>query len=158
MMTALLLLAVQAAGHGMHADHAAHRDRQLQVAARGAAAMPFDLERTTHDFQSTPTGGVQTVTSDDGDAAQIALIRSHLRQVAAAFAEGDYSSPTAIHGRDMPGLRELSAGARSIRVSFEATKTGARLRLATADPRLVAAVHRWFAAQRSDHGSHAARP
>ena len=39
-------------------------DRQAEVAERGAAVMPFDLERTTHVFKALPDGGVQTVVAD----------------------------------------------------------------------------------------------
>lgn len=114
-----------------------------------------DLERTTHEFRPLPDGGVQTVTSDDGDFEQIALIRSHLRQVARAFASGNYASAAAVHGGDMPGLQELRSGAAQIQIAYEDIEGGARVRFVTPDGQLVAAVHRWFAAQRSDHGRHA---
>ena len=46
--------------------------RQAEIAARGRQVMPFDLERTTHRFAKSATGGVQTVTSDDpADAGQV---------------------------------------------------------------------------------------
>jgi hypothetical protein len=117
--------------------------------------MPFDLERTTHLFEPRADGGVQTVISDDADAKQVQLVREHLRQQAAAFARGDYASPAAIHGQDMPGLAELSAGSSRIRVLYEETENGARLRFVSSDAPLVAAIHRWFSTQRSDHGQHA---
>lgn len=155
----LALLATQAVSHDQHADHvthAGHGTRQTQVATRGATVMPFDLDRTTHAFQPLADGGAQTITSDDGAPEQVALIRGHLREEAAAFSMGDYASPAAIHGRDMPGLAELTAGSAQVHVSYEETRNGARLRFTTADAGLVAAVHRWFAAQRSDHGKHVA--
>lgn len=40
-------------------------DRQAEVAARGGEVMSFDLERTTHVFETLRNGGVQTVVSDD---------------------------------------------------------------------------------------------
>ena len=119
--------------------------------------MPFDLEATTHVFDDTADGGRQTVTADTpGDTRQIALIREHLRKEQAAFARGDFSDPAAIHGQDMPGLAALQAGANRIRVTYTDIPQGALLTYATADPTLVKALHAWFAAQVSDHGSHAA--
>ena len=78
-------------------------ERQDAVAEAGAAVMPFDLERTTHTFEPLPDGGLQTVLSDDGDAGQIALIRSHLAEEAERFAAGDFHDPSMIHGEDMAG-------------------------------------------------------
>ncbi len=77
----------------------------------------------------TADGGTQNVISNDGDPQQIALIRDHLRKEAAASAHGDYTDPTSIHGADMPGLKELKAGADRIRIAFEELSQGARMRI-----------------------------
>jgi hypothetical protein len=144
---AVLLGAVPAlAQQGGHNDHAAHL---------GASVMPFDLSRSTHVFTPMAGGGTQDVVSKDGDPAQVALIRGHLRGEASAFARGDYADPAAIHGQVMPGLAELQAGAARVRVLFEELPDGARLRFTTRDPGLVVALHRWFAAQVADHGADA---
>lgn len=138
-----------------HAAHAAADARQAEIARRGAAVMPFDLERTLHRFTPTGTGGVQSVMSADKDAAQVRLVREHLKAEASRFSRGDYSSPAAIHGREMPGLAVLSAGAARMKVSYVELPAGAELRFESADPHLVEALHAWFAAQVSDHGRHA---
>jgi hypothetical protein len=132
-------------------------DRQQEVAARGAQVMPFDLEHTTHEFLTTDSGGVQTVTVDpDGDAdTEVPLIRDHLEAEAAAFREGDFSDPMAIHGGDMPGVAILRDGAASIDVTYEEVDGGAMVTYTTSDPLLVAAVHDFFDAQLQDHGAHA---
>lgn len=93
-----------------HHEHAGHL---------GASVMPFDLARSIHVFTPTSDGGTQEVISKDGDPAQIALIREHLRKEAAAFARGDYSDPTSIHGPAMPGVTELAQGAGRVHVVFE---------------------------------------
>ena len=60
---------------------AAKRDRQAEVAARGARVMPFDLEQTKHIFQPMDDGGLQTVIAKDpSNAGQVALIRAHLQE------------------------------------------------------------------------------
>jgi hypothetical protein len=117
--------------------------------------MPFDLDRTMHIFDPTPNGGVQTVLVHDGDPHQIALVRSHLRKEAQAFARGDFADPAAIHGANMPGLAKLRSGAKRIAVSYADAANGASITYKTSDAGLITALHEWFAAQVKDHGAHA---
>jgi hypothetical protein len=118
--------------------------------------MPFDLAKTTHIFRMTDSGGVERVIVKDPTAKdQVALIQKHLRREAAAFQRGDYSDPASLHGADMPGLRELQAGAARIKVSYSALPTGAEITFETADLHLLTAIHRWFGAQLSEHGADA---
>lgn len=115
--------------------------------------MPFDLTRTTHVFQDLPGGGLQTVTANEpGDTLQVRLIREHLEQEARRFTDGDLSDPMRIHGADMPGVAELSAGSKQIRIEYAPVEAGGRIRYNAAEPSLVAALHRWLQAQRHDHG------
>jgi hypothetical protein len=130
--------------------------RQDEVAARGAQVMPFDLETTTHVFDKTGTGGVQTVRAhDDADDEQIPLIRAHLAEEAEAFASGDYDDPMAIHGDEMPGLAVLRADPDAVEVVYAEQPDGATITYTSTDPELVDAIHRWFDAQLADHGDHA---
>jgi hypothetical protein len=131
-------------------------DRRAEVAERGGDVMPFDLDATTHRFDPTGTGLVQTVVADDpDDAAEIALVREHLRHESERFRGGDYSDPAAIHGEDMPGLSELEAGAARIVVNYTDEPAGGGIKYTTADAALVTALHDWAAAQTTDHGDHA---
>jgi hypothetical protein len=153
----LAALAALAVGCGDSADRSG-ADRQADVADRGRAVMPFDVERTTHRFTKTDTGGVQTVTADDpADARQITLVREHLRGEAERFARGDFADPARIHGNAMPGLAALRAGARDrrITVGYRPAGDGGRITYTTADPALRTALHAWFDAQVTDHGRHA---
>jgi hypothetical protein len=130
--------------------------RQAAVAERGASVMPFDLEKTTHVFTPTESGGVEEVVADDpADKKQVSLIRGHLKKEAAAFRRGDYSDPSSVHGEGMPGLKELEAGHKKVEVRFSELPDGARIEFSTEDPSLVRALHRWFDAQLSDHGGDA---
>jgi hypothetical protein len=131
--------------------------RQEIVSERGASVMPFDLDATTHVFDVTDFGGIQTVVADDpSDAAQIELIRAHLRGETERFRAGDFDDPAAIHGDHMPGLATLEANAGAVEVSYRETSDGAQIKYRATDPDLVSALHDWFAAQTSDHGDHAA--
>ncbi|MEU8110607.1 hypothetical protein [Micromonospora sp. NPDC048947] len=133
-------------------------DRQADVAKLGASVMPFDLERTTHRFTRTDTGGVQTVVADDSrDTAQITLVQQHLSAEVERFRRGDFTDPALIHGTEMPGLAALRAHGGRITIRYEAVPDGARATYATDDAGLRDALHHWFDAQVSDHGPHATR-
>ena len=104
----------------------------------------------------TETGGIQrVVVKDKNDADQVALIQRHLRDEADRFQHGNYSDPAALHGANMPGLRELQLGAQRVKVSYSALSDGAEIAFETTDPHLLTAVHRWFGAQLSEHGADA---
>ena len=136
-----------------------HPSRQEEVARKGAGIMPFDLRRTTHFFADTSTGGVETVTANGShDVEQITLIRAHLTEEARRLARGDFSDPAAIHGMDMPGLATLTAAGHLLSVEYMTVPNGASITYSSRDKKVVAAIHDWFAAQRSDHGAHARMP
>ena len=78
-----------------------------------------------------------------------------MAEEAAKFQVGDFSDPEANHGSAMPGLAALKAGFDQIDVELLGTATGAAITYATRDPELISAIHLWFEAQTSDHGSHA---
>jgi hypothetical protein len=129
---------------------------QQHVHRMAHGVMPFDISKTVHVFEMTESGGVQRVLAKDaGDAGQIALIRQHLEHEAERFQRGDYSDPAILHGADMPGLEELHAGASGIKVSYEPLPAGAEITFETTDLHLMTAIHRWFGAQLSEHGSDA---
>lgn len=152
-----MLLGAWALGTGASACGTSEEGDETGVAARGAEVMPFDLEATTHRFEPTDAGLVETVVADDpGDDVQIELIRSHLAGEEQRFEVGDYGDPATIHGDDMPGLAELEAGAANIDVAYEDTGGGARLTFTSDDAVLIEALRRWGEAQTSDHGQHAA--
>ncbi|GAB3970978.1 hypothetical protein [Plantactinospora veratri] len=120
--------------------------------------MPFDLDRTTHRFSKTDTGGVQTVVADDPqDTTQIALIRQHLTSEVDRFRRGDFTDPARIHGTQMPGLAALRAHGGRITIDYQTTNDGGRVTYTTSDTALRGALHHWFDAQVSDHGQHATR-
>lgn len=130
-------------------------ERLAEVAAAGAAVMPFDLDRSTHVFESTPEGGVQTVVSNDGDEDQIAAIRAHLSEEAERFSRGDFHDPAMIHGDDMAGMHALVTGAERMTIEYREVEGGGEIRYSSEDPALVEAIHQWFDQQLSDHGEHA---
>jgi hypothetical protein len=156
--TALVLIAAGIAIVGAAAVVAVSPDssREQLIAERSAEVMPFDLAATTHTFQPTSDGGLQTVVADDPtDRRQIDLVQQHLRDEAAAFGRGEFGDPAQIHGAEMPGLATLKARFDRLDVTFSARADGAELRYRTDDPVVLDALHDWFAAQTSDHQGHA---
>lgn len=129
--------------------------RQAEVAEAGRAVMPFDLDATTHVFEKLPDGGLQTVVADTDDAEQVALIRAHLTDEAARFAQGDFHDPAMIHGDDMAGMHALMMGHDRVTIAYHEVERGAEIRYTSEDPALVDAIHQWFDAQLRDHGEHA---
>lgn len=130
--------------------------RQEHVHQMAHSVMPFDMSKTQHIFKMTESGGVQQVVAKDaGDTDQIALIQQHLRHEAEKFQRGDYSDPAALHGADMPGLKDVQTGAAAIKVSYAALPLGAEITFETTDLHLLTAIHRWFGAQLSEHGTDA---
>jgi hypothetical protein len=130
--------------------------REQLIAERSAEVMPFDLAATTHTFEPTSDGGLQTVVADDPtDRRQVDLIQQHMRDEAAAFGRGEFSDPAQIHGAEMPGLETLEARSDSLDVTFVVRADGAELRYRTDDVVVLDALHDWFAAQTSDHQGHA---
>jgi hypothetical protein len=160
---ASLLLAFTGAVRAQGMDHAAHmaemarEQQQAGVAGRGQDVMPFSLPATTHIFTKSAAGGVQQVVARKAtDVAQVKLVRQHLRQIRQQFLQGDFSGPAHIHGHDMPGLAELKAARPGeIAIAYGDVEGGGQLAYSTSQPALVAALHRWFDAQLSDHGKDA---
>lgn len=128
---------------------------EFEIAERGAMVMPFDLDRSTHVFEPREDGGRQSVISDDGDPAQIALIREHLAHEAERFARGDFHDPAMIHGQDMAGLHTLMMGHERMTVSYADVEGGGEILYTSDDADIVRAIHAWFEQQVRDHGAHA---
>ncbi|MFM9916988.1 MAG: aspartate carbamoyltransferase [Rhizobacter sp.] len=134
---------------------AADEARQAEVAKLSAEVMPFSLKATKHVFTKTADGGVQRVVANSTvDAQQVQLVREHLRAMQTRFLAGDFSGPIDIHGAEMPGLAELRAARPGqITIDYQIVEAGAELIFRAPDANLVAALHRWFDAQLSDHGT-----
>jgi hypothetical protein len=152
LLLAFLLAVLAAPGIGTASDGA----RQDEVRSKGGDVMPFALDQTVHVFEKNDAGGVQRVLVRGNSDEQRRMIRGHLRDIATSFAQRDFDKPMHIHGADMPGLAEMkTAGANELEVIYSELPDGAQIIYRSSSPRLVAAIHRWFDAQLSDHGKDA---
>jgi hypothetical protein len=137
--------------HAQHMAAAAH-DHATAVDQRGDAVMGFEHDRTTHHFLLAQDGGaIQVEANDPKDAESLAQIRGHLSQVARAFASGDFLMPQKVHDRTLPGVPEMARLKAAISYRYEETERGGRVRITTADPQALKAVHEFLHAQIEDH-------
>jgi hypothetical protein len=113
--------------------------------------MGVDQYTSRHRFATLRDGGTIALERDAGDTVGVRTIRQHLRHIAQAFAEGDFSASTAVHAQAVPGADVMRARRRSIRYDFRALPAGGEVRITTSDPDALRAIHEFLAFQRTDH-------
>ena len=118
---------------------------------RGKKAMGVDQYTSTHKFDATPTGGRIELQRDTIDAAGIAQIRAHMREIAKAFAGGDFSIPGMVHAQDVPGTKVMRARRSSISYEPRDLPRGGEVVIKTKDATAIAAIHEFMAFQRGEH-------
>lgn len=123
------------------------------VQARGHTAMGVDQYTSFHRFESLPDGGRISLQRNPGDSAGVAQIRSHIRGIAAAFAQGNFAVPGFVHDRDVPGTAVMAARQSQISYVADTVPGGGQLRLRSSDHSAIAAIHQFLAFQRQDHRS-----
>lgn len=123
------------------------------VQTRGAdrRGMGVDQRTSLHRFDALPNGGRIELQRARDDAAGVMAIRRHLRDIASAFAAGDFQTPAFVHMRQVPGTAVMAAKRNVIAYVVRDLPRGAEVRITTTDARAVAAVHEFIAFQRSDH-------
>jgi hypothetical protein len=91
-----------------HEEHLAQIEKDAALKKRGAAAMGFDQETTTHHFLLTADcGAIEVGVNAASDAVNRDVIRSHLKEIAGEFARGDFAKPFATHGEIPPGVKTM---------------------------------------------------
>ncbi len=118
---------------------------------RGKKAMGVDQYTSTHKFDALPTGGRIELVRDTDDAAGMALIRAHIRDIAKAFSTGDFSTPEFVHMSDVPGTRVMREKRAVIAYEPRDVPRGAELLIRTTDPDALRAIHDFMAYQRNEH-------
>jgi hypothetical protein len=119
---------------------------------RGDQAMGFSHLATTHHFLLRQDGGsIEVIANDPKDTASVTQIRTHLRHIASAFAEGDFALPGIVHDQVPPGVETMKARRGEIRYTFEEKERGGAVRITTADTRALAALHEFLRFQIEEH-------
>ena len=119
--------------------------------ARGEMGMDVDQYASTHFFDALPDGGRIEFQYDSDDSKGVEAIRSHLREIEAAFNNGDFSTPNFVHSQEVPGTDVMSERRQHIEYRYEELPRGGELRLTTSDPEALGAIHEFMAFQRQDH-------
>src|SRR5690606_31876176 len=98
-----------------------------------------------------PDGGRIELQLDDPDEAGIREIQQHMQHIATAFKAGDFSDPSFVHDRDMPGTAVMAQMKDAISYGYAPLPRGGEVRITTEDPEAVEAIHAFMAAQRGEH-------
>jgi hypothetical protein len=122
-----------------------------ELQERGHAAMGVDQYTSTHRFDDLPDGGRIELQRDVDDPEGVAVIRRHLQDIVAAFQAGDFSTPRAVHDRDVPGADVMAQKRAVIQYTYAELPRGGEVVISTSDSDAVAAIHRFLAFQRADH-------
>jgi hypothetical protein len=113
--------------------------------------MGVDQYTSSHVFESLPDGGRIVLQRDSADSEGTAVIRAHMRDIAARFAAGDFTIPGAVHAREVPGTKVMAERAAFIRYAADTLPRGGQVRVTTNDPAAIAAIHEFLQFQRMDH-------
>lgn len=126
-------------------DHAA-------MMKRGDAGMGFSHETTTHHFILLKDGGaIQVSVNDPKDDASRDHIRMHLSHVAEMFSAGNFNVPMFIHDTTPPGVPTMTKLHSEIHYQYQQTDGGAKITIATANPKALQAVHKFLRFQIDEH-------
>ena len=137
-----------------HDEHLKQLQDESDLNKRGAAAMGFDQDATTHHFTLTSDGGrIEVTVNDPSDTRNVTRIRTHLNDIATAFESGDFGAPFATHNDVPAGVPALQKLREAIRYHYENTPNGGRVVIASADPRARAAIHDFLRYQIREHGT-----
>lgn len=150
--TLVLVVGLLSAGRTVHAAPDPGSDVHFGSKATKegpTAPPPYDASAVAQTFLPTPTGGIQRVTANEsGDARQIGLIRGALQRLAENFGSDDYSRASPLLKHDAPGLATLvAARPGELKAVYVEIRGGAEVRYTATDPKILAALHEWFASQ-----------
>jgi len=135
-----------------HEEHLKQMEKDEALRKRGAAAMGFDQDTTTHHFRLAPSGGsIEVTVKNEKDEATIAAVRSHLRSISADFARGEFDKPFQTHGEVPPGVPEMQKSRQKITYRYEDLAQGGAVRIETKDAQALDAIHAFLRYQITEH-------
>jgi hypothetical protein len=145
-VTSLLAFADGAANCPMHAKHSAAAAVDHRHDSFG-----FSHEASKHTFRLLKDGGAIELRATDNRPETIALIRTHMKDIAASFQKNDFTKPQFVHERMPDGVGTMRERAKSIQYKFDELPEGARVVITTNDAKALAAVHEFLRFQIADH-------
>jgi hypothetical protein len=137
----------------MHKEHMKQAaQHQADVEKHGDEAMGFPHDKTTHHFRLYSDGGaIEVSVNDNQDSQNLQAIRSHLTHIVTMFSNGEFSIPMFIHDRVPPGVSMMKEKRADISYSFEELPAGGKVRIKTANPDALKAIHEFLRFQIADH-------
>ena len=153
MLGLLQLVAQDTQSCPMHKDHmkeaAQHR---ADVEKNGDEAMGFPHDKTSHHFRLFSDGGaIEVIVNEREDSQNLQAIRSHLTHIVTMFSNGEFSIPMFIHDQVPPGVPMMKEKRAEISYSFEELPAGGTVRIKTANPDALKAIHEFLRFQIADH-------
>ena len=137
-----------------HEEHLERMQKDAELKKRGAAAMGFDQDRTTHHFKLYATGGaIEVVANNPADNASVGQVRTHLKEIAGEFAAGDFGKPFATHVEMPPGVRTMQERKSALTFRYEDLQAGGRVRITASDAEATSAVHEFLRYQIREHAT-----
>jgi hypothetical protein len=127
-------------------------EARRQLDQRGAHAMGFDQDKTTHHFLLYTDGGAIDVgVKEASDTANRDAIRMHLPHIAMLFGQGRFDLPHFIHATDVPGTAAMTRLKDRIAYRYRETPEGGRVDIVTSDAEALEAIHAFLRFQIADH-------
>lgn len=143
-----LLLSQQMTDCPFHSQHQHAGD----MTQRGDDVMGFDHTKTTHHFRLQPDGGIIEATANDPkDIDSRDKIRTHFREIARLFAEGNFDKPVEIHSQVPPGAEMMTNLRNDIHYDFVEIENGGQVRITTKNPDALKAVQSFLRFQIYEH-------
>ena len=140
--------------HNMNDSTLMHRQHMIHM--ESPMVMPFNMNKVTHYFIKNNKGGILMIkTKDINDTTQAKLVQKHLKKECKLFSQADFRDPKSLHGKNMPGLKILSASKDKFIVEYKKLSNGAQLTFSSKEAEIIDAIHKWFDAQLKDHGTDA---
>jgi hypothetical protein len=129
------------------------QDPHAAMNQRGAMAMGFDQDKTTHHFSLYEDGGrIDVSVNDPADRKNLEAIRSHLPHIATMFGSGNFDAPMLVHdSTNVPGTASMARLKDAITYTYVETARGGRVDIVTSSKPAIAAVHEFLAFQIRDH-------
>jgi hypothetical protein len=137
-----------------HEEHMARMKKDADLKSRGAGAMGFDQDTTSHHFHLYPDGGdIQVDVKDPADVRGRGQIRAHLKQIRDEFSRGLFARPFATHAELPDGAETMQRLKSRIRYAYQESDTGGRVRITTKDSEALAAIHEFLRYQIREHAT-----
>ena len=112
----------------------------------------FSHEVTTHTFRTLEDGGaIELRANDPADTKSVGAIRTHLKGMAKAFAQNDFSKPKFVHETMPDGVEAMQKLRDAIVYKYEELPDGARVRITTKDAEALSAIHAFLKFQETEH-------